>query len=142
MHEHMVDKLFARFDPAKTGSISLDAFLKPVDARFDKIETKKQGFIDRDELVAFFGTANPEKVDAMLKRLDLKHDGKITKDEFEQHARKRFALVDLYNDGKITKDEAMLAGPDLMLLVPHHKHGGPGEWQHRHEMNHAKPNAQ
>ena len=139
MHEQMIDKLFARLDPQKTGVITIDAYLKQVDARFDKIDTKKQGFIDHDELLAHVGTAKAQMADWIMKRLDTKGDGKITKDEFEKPARKRFAIVDLNDDGKITREEAELAGPMLRLLAPHEMRGdharGNGEWKPHHKMN-------
>ena len=113
-HEQMVERLFAKLDPQKTGAITLEAYLKAADARFDKIETKKQGFIDHDELAAYVGTAHPQMADWIMKRLDTKQDGKIT------------------------REEAELAGPLLHLLMPHMKHEGQrnGEWQHHRMQDH------
>jgi Ca2+-binding EF-hand superfamily protein len=134
-HEKMIDKMFAKFDAGKTGAITIDAFLKGPDARFDKIDTKKQGFLDHDELQAYFGARDPQMVDRLMKRLDTDNDGKISKAEFEKPLRKRFALLDLNDDGKITREEASLAGP---MMMPH----GHGKWQNRHHMNNEQPTAQ
>ncbi len=120
-HEQRVQKLFQRFDPTNTGVITIDAFLKGADTRFDKIDTKHQGFIDKDELTAYFGSRDALLVDLTMKRLDSNGDGKISKEEFEKPLRKRFALLDLNDDGKVTKDEASLAGP---VMMPH-GHGRP-----------------
>lgn len=121
-HARTIDKLFAKYDPQKTGVITIDAFLKGADARFDKIDTKHQGFIDKDELTAYLGTARAALADRIMKRLDTNNDGKISKDEFEKPLRKRFALLDLNDDGKITREEAELAGPASMI-IPHHRDG-------------------
>ncbi|MFX5271942.1 EF-hand domain-containing protein, partial [Acinetobacter baumannii] len=91
-------------------------------ARFDKIDTKHQGFIDKDELAAYVGPARAPLADRIMKRRDTNHDGKITKDEFEKPLRKRFALLDLNDDGKVTREEAELAGPASMLGA-HHRDG-------------------
>ena len=133
-HEAVVERMFKRFDPQNTGVITIDAFLQRTDDRFAKIDTKKQGFIDHDELQAYFGARDPQMVDRILKTLDSDNDGKITKAEFEKPARKRFALLDLNDDGKITKEEASLAGP---IMMPHG-----GKWHHHNEMNEQKPAAQ
>jgi Ca2+-binding EF-hand superfamily protein len=134
-HEQAIDKMFARFDPGKTGAITIEAFLKNADGRFDKIDTKKQGFIDHDELLAYFGARDPQLADRIMKQLDTDNDGKITKAEFEKPLRKRFALLDLNDDGKITRDEADLAGS---MMMPH----GHGKMQARHHMNGEQPTAQ
>jgi len=125
-HERMIDRMFSRFDPQHTGVVTLDAFLKPAQDRFDKIDTKHQGFIDKDELTAYIGSSHPELVDRMMKRLDTNNDGKISKDEFEKPLRKRFALLDLNDDGKVTKEEAELASP---MAMPHDH----GKMKHRHQ---------
>jgi len=134
-HERLIATMFQKFDPQNTGAITIDAFLKTTDARFDKIDTKKQGFIDHDELQAYFGARDPQLIDRLMKRLDTDNDGKITKAEFEKPLRKRFALLDLNDDGKITKEEANLAGP--MMVGQDH-----GKWQHHHHMNQDKPSSQ
>ncbi len=121
-HKRMIDKLFAKYDPQNTGVITVDAFLKDADARFDKIDTKHQGFIDKDELSTYVGAARAPLADRIMKRLDTNNDGKITKDEFEKPLRKRFALLDLNDDGKVTREEAELAGPASMMGA-HHRDG-------------------
>lgn len=121
-HARMIDKLFAKYDPQHTGVITIDAFLKDADARFDKIDTKHQGFIDKDELTAYVGTNRAPLADRIMKRLDTNADGKISKEEFEKPLRKRFALLDLNDDGKVTRDEADLAGPASMIM-PHRRDG-------------------
>jgi Ca2+-binding EF-hand superfamily protein len=124
-HGKMIDHLFTRFDPQHTGVVTIDAFVKPADERFDKIDTKHQGYIDKDELTAYIGASHPDLVDRMMKRLGTKNDGKITKDEFEKPLRKRFALLDLNDDGKITREEAELASP---MAMPHDRGN-----HHRHD---------
>jgi Ca2+-binding EF-hand superfamily protein len=124
-HNRMIDRLFAKYDPQKTGFITVDAFLKPADDRFAKIDTKHQGFIDKDELTAYIGSSHPEEIDRTIKRLDTNADGKITKDEFEKPLRKRFALLDLKDEGKISREEAELALPSAL------PHGHMGKGRHR-----------
>jgi len=54
---------------------------------FNKLDTKKQGYVDQADLAAALGTdeadatANSEDAAAMLKQLDGDNDGKITKSE-------------------------------------------------------------
>jgi Ca2+-binding EF-hand superfamily protein len=131
-HAKMIDRLFAKYDAQKSGVITVETFLKDADARFDKIDTKHQGFIDKDELAAYVKTSGGDVADRIMKRLDSNADGKITKDEFEKPMRKRFALLDLNDDGKITREEAELAGPASMMM-PHHRNG---DAQHRRQMMH------
>lgn len=131
-HKRMIDKLFAKYDPQHTGVITVEAFLKDADARFDKIDTKHQGFIDKDELAAYVGSARAPLADRIMKRLDTNNDGKITKDEFEKPLRKRFALLDLNDDGKVTREEAELAGPASMIGA-HHRDG-----EHRRHHRHMQ----
>jgi Ca2+-binding EF-hand superfamily protein len=52
----------------------------------------------------------------MLGRFDENHDGKVTKDEFLNGIKRRFAALDLDNDGKITEADLppMMRGRDIL----------------------------
>lgn len=57
------------------------------DSLFNKLDTKKQGYVDQSDLVAALGTdeagstANADDAAEMLKQIDGDNDGKITKSE-------------------------------------------------------------
>lgn len=103
--------------------------------RFARLDKNGDGFIDAAEIEASFAdrqgrggwmrgrgsqggpggqTAQPGQ--RMLDRFDTNKDGKVTKDEFQAHVKKRFAEMDLNNDGKISDDDLppMMRGRNVL----------------------------
>jgi hypothetical protein len=108
----MMQGMFDRFDTDKNGTVTVEEVLKTVDARFDQVDTDKNGTVDKAEAEGFFGKfAPPQAAQWFLARHDLDGDGKVTKAEFENPMKKRFALFDRNDDGKVTREELALAGP-------------------------------
>lgn len=131
-----VDRMFKRLDPQNTGTITLEQALARRDKLFDKIDTNKDGVLDKAELTAYYGARGSGLVDRILKKYDPSNTGKISKADFDKPAKKRFALLDLNDDGRITKDEAERAMP-----IPgfdgtaHRMH----RWHDRSQMEHHRP---
>ena len=126
----MMQRMFERFDENKDGVVSLEEVLKTADARFDQIDADKNGVVDKTEIDGFFAKfAPPQAAQHFLARHDLDGDGKVTKAEFENPMKKRFALFDRNDDGKVTREELALAGP---MRGPgmrgHGWHGPMGGW--------------
>lgn len=81
------DQLNAQFDASRVGPPPGGAQPPSVDDIFSNLDTKNQGYLDKDELLAAFDknstdtAGNQAKVDQIFKSLDTDGDNKITKDE-------------------------------------------------------------
>lgn len=91
-HDTRTRERFARFDRNSDGVI--DA--AEVEAALAERMSERHGRLGRK------GGAMGER---MLRRFDENRDGKVTRDEFNNVVRKRFAEVDLNSDGRITDDD-------------------------------------
>mgnify|MGYP001765191187 CR=1 FL=1 len=118
----MMQGMFEHLDVDRNGIVTLDEAVAAADARFAQVDTDKNGTVDKAETEAFFGRfAPPQAAQFFLAKHDLDGDGKVTKAEFENPMKKRFALFDRNDDGKVTRDELALAGPMM---------GGRRGWHH------------
>lgn len=126
----MMQRMFDRVDADKDGAVTLKEIVAEADARFDRIDADKNGVIDKAEVESWVGRfAPPQAAAFFLAKHDLDGDGKITKAEWENPVKKRFAIFDRNDDGKVTRDEMQLAAP----MRGHGRHhaamggwGGPG----------------
>lgn len=94
---------FARFDKDGDGKVAvseIDARHKDFIARAD---ADADGFITRDEMKAMHEARREERMARHFP--DANNDGKVTRREFEDAARDRFAELDKNGDGLITKEE-------------------------------------
>ncbi len=124
----MMQGMFDRFDADKNGVVTLEETIAAADARFARVDTDKNGAVDKAEAEGFIGLfAPPQAAQFFLAKHDLDGDGKVTKAEFENPMKKRFALFDRNDDGKVTRDELALAGP-MMGGRRGHGHGPMGGW--------------
>jgi hypothetical protein len=85
---------------------------------FNKLDTKKQGYVDQADLAAALGTdeadatANSEDAAAMLKQIDGDDDGKISKSELSTAIGKvADELNAQFDSSRVDKSQAMGAPP-------------------------------
>ncbi len=113
-------------------SLTKDAHDTRTRERFAALDKNSDGFIDAAEIEASFtdrqgrggwmrgrggeGRQAGQPGQRMLQRFDDNKDGKVTKDEFQAHVKKRFAQMDLNNDGKISDEDLppMMRGRNVL----------------------------
>lgn len=137
------------------GDVTLEAYLKPKEERFAKLDVDGKGSLTGDQLVAREQAELDYRIRRILKRYDAEADGRITKEKFEKPARERFAKRDFNGDGVISDDERPprwkrhASQPDAgdasdstadapadedgqRTEARHKKRGHEGRWQHHH----------
>jgi Ca2+-binding EF-hand superfamily protein len=92
-------------DVDKDGAITLQEYLGRPDAGFARLDKNGDGFIDAADLAARANESTEYRIKRFLKVLDANRDGKVTKEEFAQRAKDRFAMRDLNSDGEIGLDD-------------------------------------
>jgi Ca2+-binding EF-hand superfamily protein len=118
-----IEQVFEMLDGDHDGVVTLAEALKGIGQHFDMVDQNKDGTLDTGEFESWFGRANPEAARFFLSLYDIDGDGKVTKAEFENPVKKRFALFDRNDDGKVTPDELrfarmLMSGGPTSLLVP------------------------
>ncbi len=97
---------FERLDTNKDGSLSQQEFMAASVMRFSKTDTNADGIITEEELIQRMMRRRAERMAKhLLMRMDYNGDGKVTKDEVESRAKKRFSLLDGNDDGKLDRAE-------------------------------------
>ncbi len=92
--------------------------------RFARLDKNSDGTIDVSEIEAAMAEGRGGRMqprggnpgDRLIQRFDANRDGKVTREEFLESVKKRFAEVDLNNDGKITDDDLppMMRGRNVL----------------------------
>jgi Ca2+-binding EF-hand superfamily protein len=95
------DDPFSKIDKNKDGKISKQEYLDAVNGNFDKLDKNHDGILTREEL-QLNGKID---VDKFIKETDTNNDGKISKREYQQAAKKRFNQLDKDKNGFIDKNE-------------------------------------
>ena len=95
---------FKAMDKDGDGKVSRAEF-SGLPARFARVDTNKDGFIDKDEVKAIVGQAQPG---AGIMAMDKDGNGKVSRAEFLGQPAV-FARLDADSDGQIDKDEASKA---------------------------------
>lgn len=118
-----IEQVFEMLDGDHDGVVTLAEALKGIGQHFDMVDQNKDGTLDAGEFESWFGRANPEAAQFFLSLYDIDGDGKVTRAEFENPVKKRFALFDRNDDGKVTPDELrfarmLMSGGPTSLLVP------------------------
>jgi Ca2+-binding EF-hand superfamily protein len=70
---------------------------------FAALDKSSDGFVDKAEAEAALTERMMWRGTTMLRRIDANLDGRVTKDEFNRHAKERFTAADINDDGRITE---------------------------------------
>lgn len=68
-------------------------------ALFDKIDTKKQGYIDQAQLEEAFGAENADAAELLMSQLDTDTDGKVSKSELSTAVDRMVEALNAQQDG-------------------------------------------
>lgn len=100
----MVRRLKGR-DADGDGKVTLEEFLKPRQDEFVKRDANADGKLVGDEIASPVSERGEYRMRRLQKRFDADGDGNISKAEFEDVVKARFAERDFNGDGKINDDE-------------------------------------
>ena len=101
-----------RYDANKDGFVDRGEWNAGQDARFQLLDTDKDGKLSKQELFAQSRSTSDralERQEAFFRRMDTDHDGFVSKAEFMAQADKNFARCDLDRDGRINTAECRQA---------------------------------
>ena len=107
-----------RYDANKDGFVDRTEWTTGQEARFQQLDTDKDGKLTKDELFArspqAAGQATPssrqqERQDAFFRRMDTDRDGSVSKAEFMSQADRNFARCDTDKDGRTNTAECRQA---------------------------------
>jgi hypothetical protein len=102
--------LFASADANGDGLVSKVEFLAARDARFDVLDTNRDGFLVRDEMAAAApGLRGRMMLPVMFPQFDGNGDGKVSRQEFSAAPAPGFDMADANGDGMVSPAEAKAA---------------------------------
>lgn len=94
-----------RLDTDHDGAVTRAEFMTPRKGEFARLDANKDGVADQAEMSAPIEQRSEYRIKRLMKRLDANGDGKVTREEFQDGPRARFAARDLNSDGTIGADE-------------------------------------
>ncbi|HNQ76430.1 MAG TPA: EF-hand domain-containing protein [Pseudothauera hydrothermalis] len=102
--------LFASADANGDGLVSKAEFIAARDARFDVLDTNRDGFLVRDEMAAAApGLRGRMMLPVMFPQFDSNGDGKVSRQEFSAAPAPGFDMADANGDGMVSPAEAKAA---------------------------------
>jgi Ca2+-binding EF-hand superfamily protein len=102
------DAFIRQWDADHDGMLSLDEVKKAAEARFDALDRKHDGTLDRKELGATVAAQE-------FRRADTDKDGKLDKNEYLALVENLFRAADKTGSGKLDKKQ-LNSGPGRSLL--------------------------
>ena len=111
---------FDEMDTNHDGFVSREEFLAYQKKRFEEFDTNHDGKIDAKEIASSppLMERNLKTAERMVKQWDTNDDGVVTADEFNKNAQDRFAKQDPDNTGKITKRTPPTQPSPMMMMKP------------------------
>ena len=92
-------------DTNKDGIVTLDEVLARATSRFVTLDKNKDGSVDVADFDALRGEMTAYRTQRFLHRFGAAQDGKVTREQFYNLAKERFASRDLNNDGKLDRED-------------------------------------
>ncbi|MBT8489918.1 MAG: EF-hand domain-containing protein [Deltaproteobacteria bacterium] len=89
-------------DMNKDGTVDRKEYKTQISQTFDRYDTNNDGYLTATELEANTGITNSNK---LLKKMDKNKDGKVTREEYNEAARRRFKICDKNDDDCLDKEE-------------------------------------
>ncbi len=108
---HLSDSVRTEIELAEYDEASIQDLQKIYDM-LRKLDPGKSGKIDPHAVKAAADHILAERVQGVFERLDMNHDGKISKDEARGLVKEHFDRLDTNHDGFIDKDELMKAAKE------------------------------
>ena len=110
-------ELFEKADANHDGVVSREEFLSARAAKFDQLDRNHDGYLTDDDFPRFALRGDRgDKVRAMLRRADADHDGKVSREEFQNSGAAMFGLVDANHDGIVDAGELKRASERLKAM--------------------------
>jgi Ca2+-binding EF-hand superfamily protein len=92
-------------DANKDGVITLDEVLAQASKRFDLMDRNKDGALDKSDFDALRKEMTDYRVQRFMHRFGADKDGKVTREQFMNAAKERFARLDANKDGKADRED-------------------------------------
>lgn len=94
-------------DANKDGVITVEEAMAAATKRFDQLDKNKDGAIDKADFDALRKEMTDYRVQRFMHEFGADKDRKVTRDQFFNHAKERFAERDINRDGKLDRQDAM-----------------------------------
>lgn len=97
--------IMKRVDLNQDGKVTREEMASHSSKRFEKLDTNKDGSLTEDEIRSQMKRKADRRAKRIVRRTDTNKDGQVSRQEYFDHADKRFSRIDANGDGTITKDE-------------------------------------